>query len=446
MHRERIAIIGAGVTGLSAAWLLHNEFDVTLFEKNDYIGGHTHTIDVETDEGQLAVDTGFIVYNEKNYPNLMGLFKELQIGTQATDMSFAFSLDQGETEYCGSGLSGLFGQRSNWLNPRHWMLLKEIVRFNKIAHQSLKAKSLSAELSLGEFLHTHRFSSDLQKRYLLPMGAAIWSCPVETMLQFPVHSFLQFFKNHGLINLRNRPQWRTVSGGSQQYVKKMLQLMANKIRLQPGATRVSRSAEEVIVNTADGIKSFDHVIFACHADQALALLQDPTVDEEELLGKFRYEINHTYLHTDIRLMPRRKAVWSSWNYLAQSPPQSRQQMTATYWMNRLQNLDTARDYLVTLNPYELPREEHIIAEMKYEHPVFDQQAAAAQEKLAMIQGKHKAWFCGSYSRYGFHEDALMSAVNVCKDFGVSPAWETTTPTRAGNGKYDPLGRPAVVTS
>ncbi len=426
MIKQRVAIIGSGITGLGASWLLHKHYDITLFEKNNYIGGHTNTIDVKEQARTIPVDTGFIVYNNKNYPNLVGLFKELNIKTQKTDMSFAFSLDQGVLEYSGSGLSGLFAQKRNWLNPSHWLLLKEILRFNRIAHMTLASKSEKnsqiAE-SLGDFLDKHRFSNKLREHYLLPMGAAIWSCPVDIMLKFPVTSFLQFFANHGLINIKNRPQWRSVCGGSNSYVKKMLSLMSDHIQFQTGAVKVVRNEDSAVVHTQEESFSFDKVIFACHADQALTLLgENASQKEKEILGNFKYENNQTFLHTDLHLMPKRKAVWSSWNYLAQSTKKSRQQMTVTYWMNKLQNLDCKKDYLVTLNPYHLPRDEHVIAEINYQHPIFDKAAIQSQELLPSLQGINKSWFCGSYTKYGFHEDALSSAVAVCQDFGITPSW------------------------
>lgn len=422
MKPDTIAIIGSGITGLAAAWLLHKHHRVTLFEKNAYLGGHTHTIDVAEGERNVPVDTGFIVYNERNYPNLVGLFKQLDIQTRATDMSFAFSLNQGELEYAGSSLDTLFAQRSNLLRPRHWRLLGEILRFNRLAHQLLDKPEAVLDISLGEMLDLYKFSRDMREHYLLPMGAAIWSCPVATMLKFPALSFLRFFANHGLIDIRNRPQWRTVCGGSSCYVRKLLALMGQQLSIQPGAVRVERTAQQATVFTADGRQDFDAVIFACHADQALALLAQPSTAEQSILGCFRYEPNRTYLHTDKTLMPVNPRVWSSWNYLATSQPASHQQMTTTYWMNNLQGLATRTDYFVTLNPYQLPRDEHIIAEMTYEHPIFDQPAVNAQAQLASLQGQQRSWFCGSYARYGFHEDALASAVQVCRDFGITPVW------------------------
>ncbi|WP_287601145.1 FAD-dependent oxidoreductase [Thiothrix sp.] len=434
MYRKKIAVIGSGITGLASAWLLHKQYDVTLFEKNAYIGGHTHTIDVPEQDRQIPVDTGFIVYNDRNYPNLIGLFAQLGIPTRDTDMSFGFSLNQGELEYSGSSLNTLFAQRKNLFSLSHWRLLKEIMRFNKVAHRLLENPVAVPDMSLGEMLDAHQFSRDMREHYLLPMGAAIWSCPVDTMLAFPALSFLRFFANHGLIDIQNRPQWRTVCGGSSVYVRKLLAEMGDKITIQSGAIRVERNTTQASVFTDTAQHDFDAVIFACHADEALALLAEPSVEEQRILGCFRYEKNQTYLHTDANLMPVNRKVWSSWNYLATSQPEyanARQQMTATYWMNNLQGLDTTTDYFVTLNPYQLPRDQHIIAEMTYEHPIFDQAAVAAQPQLASLQGQQHSWFCGSYHRYGFHEDAIASAVKVCADFGVTPVWvkaqETTTP-------------------
>ena len=434
MYRKKIAVIGSGITGLASAWLLHKQYDVTLFEKNAYIGGHTHTIDVPETDRQVPVDTGFIVYNDRNYPNLIGLFAQLGIPTRDTDMSFGFSLNQGELEYSGSSLNTLFAQRKNLLRLSHWRLLKEIMRFNKVAHRLLENPVAVPDMSLGEMLDAHQFSRDMREHYLLPMGAAIWSCPVDTMLTFPALSFLRFFANHGLIDIQNRPQWRTVCGGSSVYVRKLLAEMGDNITIQSGAIRVERSDTQISVFTDTTQHDFDAVIFACHADEALALLAQPSAEEQRILGCFRYEKNHTYLHTDANLMPVNRKVWSSWNYLATSQPEyanARQQMTATYWMNNLQGLETTTDYFVTLNPYQLPRDSHIIAEMTYEHPIFDQAAVAAQPQLASLQGQQQSWFCGSYHRYGFHEDAIASAVKVCADFGVTPVWvkaqETKTP-------------------
>jgi predicted NAD/FAD-binding protein len=438
-NQQSIAIIGSGVTGLSAAWLLHKKYKVTLFEKNDYVGGHTHTHDVQENGKELAVDSGFIVYNEKNYPNLVGLFDHLGVKTQATDMSFAFSLNEGELEYAGSGLDGMFAQRGNLIRIKHWRLINEIIRFNKVAHAELGKIEVDKSIgqSLGDFLKKHQFSEDLQQNYLLPMGAAIWSCPVEKMSRFPSNSFLRFFANHGLIDFKDRPQWRSVEGGSREYIKKMMHEMEADISIKAAAQSVIRNKK-----SKDGVEvicegksvHFDQVIFACHADEALSLLEQTSIDERAILSCFSYQENKTYLHTDERLMPKRKKAWCSWNYLATSKTSDTgqdehgNQVTATYWMNHLQNIQADKNYLVTLNPYQIIDKSKIIKEMIYHHPVFDRDAIQAQSRLHEIQGLNDSWFCGSYTGYGFHEDALSSSVAVCESLGVIAPWKITTST------------------
>jgi predicted NAD/FAD-binding protein len=463
IKKQSIAIIGSGISGLSACWLLHKKYDVTLFEKNDYLGGHTHTHDVIEKDKYLAIDSGFIVYNKKNYPNLVGLLKQLDVETQTTDMSFAFSLDKGLLEYAGTGLSGMFAQRSNLLRPKHWRLLKEIVRFNKVAHAELKRLEVEkcTNYSLGDFLKQYKFSIDLQQNYLLPMGAAIWSCPVDVMYSFPAFSFLRFFANHGLIDLKNRPQWRSVVGGSREYIKKMMLILETEISIKGGAELVKRS-DNCTKNRSDGVINkypdnaidqssnkvsehsvevisdgqsyyFDQVVFACHADDALKLLDVISTSEEEILGCFTYQENKTYLHTDISLMPKRESAWCCWNYLAQSNNNSSskrsledKQVTATYWMNKLQSINADKHYLVTLNPYQKIDQSKILKKMTYHHPVFDSKAINAQTRLNELQGINNSWFCGSYTGYGFHEDGLSSSVNVCEQLGVIAEWNITS--------------------
>jgi predicted NAD/FAD-binding protein len=426
LAKQRIAIIGSGITGLAASWLLHKQYDVTLYEKNSYFGGHTHTHHITEDHNDLAIDSGFIVYNEKNYPNLVGLFNHLNIETQTTNMSFAFSLNQGELEYAGSGLAGLFAQKGNIIKIKHWRLIREILRFNKIAHQSLdqtsKTDTLNTNLSLIDFLSKHNFSDDLKLHYLLPMGAAIWSCPVDVMYQFPAHSFIRFFANHGLIDIKNRPQWRTVVGGSNQYIKKILADIGRQITFKSAAVSVKRMPSKVIVTSQDGEQDYAQVIFACHADEALELLEKPHAYEIKILSNFKYQENKTYLHTDKNLMPKRKKAWSAWNYLASSEEITPNKMTASYWMNCLQKLNTDNNYFVTLNPFVEPDADKVIREMIYHHPVFDNDAITAQQYLKEIQGLDNTWFCGSYTGYGFHEDALASSVTTCQQLGVTAPW------------------------
>lgn len=429
---QSIAIIGSGITGLSASWLLHKKYKVTLFEKNSHIGGHTHTHDVPEDDKMLSIDSGFIVYNEKNYPNLVGLFNQLDVETQATDMSFAFSLDKGKLEYSGTDLKGMFAQRRNLFSLKHWRLIAEIVRFNKVAHAALADINKNnpttllfnhgVPLTLAAFLAQHKFSHDLQQHYLLPMGAAIWSCPMEVMNSFPAYSFLRFFSNHGLIDLHNRPQWRSVVGGSREYVKKIM--AEADLEIKGAAKSVVRHKHAVDVLVEEECLRFDQVIFACHADEALALLETASPDEQDILGCFNYQENQTYLHTDVSLMPQRKKAWCSWNYLASSEKGqgATKKVTATYWMNSLQTLQSDQQYLVTLNPFYQIDPSKVIKEMTYHHPVFDHDALHAQTRLKEIQGKNNSWFCGSYSGYGFHEDALSSSLAVCEQLGVIAPW------------------------
>ncbi|MCL4113043.1 UNVERIFIED_CONTAM: hypothetical protein GTU68_049965 [Idotea baltica] len=421
--KQSIAIIGSGITGLSAAWLLHKKYDITLFEKNDYLGGHTHTHDVIEANNNLAIDSGFIVYNEKNYPNLVGLFNQLDVKTQSTDMSFSFSLNQGEIEYAGTGLAGMFAQKSNLIKPKHWRLLKEIVRFNKVAHADLDSleKNKTSEFTLGDFLKQHNFSADLQENYLLPMGAAIWSCPVEIMYNFPAFSFLRFFANHGLIDLKDRPQWRSVVGGSREYIKKMMLTLESQISFQGKATSVIRENDSVSIESGNSHSKFDQVVFACHADEALKLLDQATGTEHSVLSCFKYQENKTFLHTDESLMPKRKNAWCCWNYLAQSDAKNNK-VTASYWMNMLQKFKAACDYFVTLNPYQQIDPTKVIKQMTYHHPVFDRNAIEAQTRLGELQSIKNSWFCGSYAGYGFHEDGLLSSVKVCEQLGVIAPW------------------------
>lgn len=436
-EKQTIAIIGSGISGLSAAWLLHKKYDVTLYEKNNYLGGHTHTHDVNEEENALAIDSGFIVYNEKNYPNLVGLFNQLSVKTQRTDMSFAFSLDKGSLEYAGTGFKGMFAQLTNIFSPKHWILLKEIVRFNKTAHSQLKflEEDKSIENSLGDFLKEHNFTEDLQQNYLLPMGAAIWSCPVEIMYKFPAFSFLRFFANHGLIDLKDRPQWRSVIGGSREYINKMMPVLKTELIIKAGAESVERFDSHVEVLSEKSTNKYDQVIFACHADEALKLLDDASPIEQDILSNFKYQENETYLHTDESLMPKRKKAWCSWNYLAQSNQNGSTnktiqdtQVTATYWMNKLQKFEADKEYLVTLNPYQAIDPSKVIKKMTYHHPVFDKNALLAQSRLNEIQGINKSWFCGSYAGYGFHEDGISSSVKVCEELGVIAEWNLDSNT------------------
>jgi predicted NAD/FAD-binding protein len=421
---EKVAIIGSGIAGLASAWLLREKYDVQLFESGSYFGGHTNTCLVDEGTQQVPVDTGFIVYNEPNYPNLTALFRELAIESQPTVMSFGVSIDSGEVEYAGSGLNQLFAQRRNLARPARWKMLGEILRFNNLCKERIKEGNFEG-YTVGELLRREGFGTAFRDHYLLPMAAAIWSCPTRTMLEFPLESFAHFFRNHGLLDLRNRPQWRSVTGGSQTYVRKILEDLGGRTSKNCRVLTIRRSDKSVELLFEDGSsRLFDQVVVATHADQALKLLERPTQTEFTLLGRFRYQQNHAWLHSDSRLMPRSGRVWSAWNYLADTRDMMTDRVSVTYWMNLLQKLNTERNYFVSLNPHCEPEKVH--ASMIYEHPLFDSDAISAQPRLGTIQGRRRTWFCGSYFGYGFHEDALASAVAVASELGVAPPWQKTS--------------------
>ncbi|MBK1704738.1 NAD(P)/FAD-dependent oxidoreductase [Halochromatium glycolicum] len=444
--RRQIAVIGSGIAGLASAWLIGRSHDVTLIERNDYVGGHTHTIDCDEDGRSVPVDTGFIVYNVANYPLLTRLFEVLGVATREGDMSFSASIGPGAIEYSGDSLNTLFAQRRNLLDPRFLRMAADIVRFNRRCKRMLRCGGFNG-LSVGELIKRERMSDGFRDHFLLPMAAAIWSCPTRTMLDFPAESLARFFNNHGLLNLIDRPLWRTVTGGSARYVERLLDEIGRERVKLDAARSLRRTGQGVDITLASGEQmQFDDAVLACHADQALALLEQPNEAERELLGRFRYQPNRTFLHTDTALMPRRRQVWSSWNYLSQVNQDGSQAVSVTYWMNRLQGLETEREYLVSLNPLSPPRAEHIIAEMTYDHPVFVQAAMDAQPRLAALQGRDRVWFCGSYFGYGFHEDALASAVEMAAHLGVETGILTDSlPDQASIPRPQRTGNPATTT-
>ena len=415
MKPLNIAVIGSGISGLSAAWLLSKHHRVTLFEQDSRLGGHTNTIDVQTADGMVPVDAGFIVYNELNYPNLTALFGHLGIRTEPTRMTFAVSADGGVFEYSGSGLPGLFGQLSNVWRPRQWRLIADLLRFFHSSRDRLTA--YPEGMSLGNFLAKEGYSSVFIDDHILPMGAAIWSTPMSGMLDFPASTFINFYANHGMLQANGRPDWKTVSGGSKQYVER---LMADgNIEVTSGAAvcRVGRNETCVHIEDARGVvRLFDYVVIGTHADQALHMLGDATPQETELLGAFPYERNRAVLHRDKRLMPRRRRLWESWNYLKQGRGVENT-LCVTYWMNSLQNLPTSTDLFVTLNPSWDIHPKAVDAVLNYEHPVFTAEAIRAQTLLWSLQGKRRTWFCGSYFGYGFHEDGLQSGLAVAEQLG-----------------------------
>ena len=420
----RIAIVGTGIAGMSCAWLLNPTHDITVYETEDRPGGHSNTVLMPTDRGNVPVDTGFIVYNERNYPNLTALFEHFDVPTKASNMSFGVSLDGGQFEYSGSDAYGtLFAQKSNLLRPTFHRMLADIIRFNAAASRFLKKGDRTEPLTIGEFLSRGRYGDAFCNRYLLPMSAAIWSANLEDMSAFPARSFLQFFDNHGLISLNDRPAWRTVDGGSKIYVEKLTASFRHRLWLGRGAACVIREGDLVKVRDTTGhIESFDAVVLACHADQALGIIETPTSAESSVLGAFSYQTNDAILHSDPRLMPKRRAVWSSWNYLASSSRSKNTKISVTYWMNYLQSLETDRPALLSLNPLEAPDPEHVHKRLCYDHPLFDQKALDAQGRISEIQGRHGLWFAGAHWGFGFHEDGLLSGLSVAASLGAAPPW------------------------
>ena len=421
MSASNIAVIGSGISGLSAAWLLSRTQNVTVFEKADRIGGHANTIMANVAEGAIPVDTGFIVYNETNYPNLTAFFDHLGVVNVPSWMSFAVSIAEGRREYSGEHLNGLFGQRRNIIRPEHWQLVGDILRFFRRAEGQLAM--CTEELSIGQFLDRFGYSRIFIEDHILPISAAIWSTPSRGMLDFPARTFIEFFANHSLLQVNNRPIWRTVQGGSQQYVGRILAEKRFDTVTSAGIKSVARHAQGAEIFFANGERRhFDEVVFACHADEALALLADPSDVERNVLSSFRFTTNHAVLHTDKRFMPRRKHLWSSWNYLRGDGDE--RALSLTYWMNSLQPLQTKTNVFVTLNPHLEFAPGTVQYEVDYEHPLFDARAIAAQRDLWQIQGNQHSWFAGAWMGYGFHEDGLQSGLEVAERIGsVQRPWQ-----------------------
>jgi len=422
---QRVAVIGSGAAGLAAAWSLSSRHHVTLYDADRRLGGHCYTVDVKTPWGDVPVDTGFIVYNRMNYPNLCRMFEHLDVETADSNMSFAVSVRDGWLEYSGTGVNGLFAQRRNMARPLYWRLVWDVLRFYREAPQLLESHDLETT-PLGELLDQRRYSKFFRFNHLYPMAAAIWSMPVSKIEDFPAATFIQFYRNHGLLQLRNRPQWRTVVGGSRSYVEAIVGAFGGPVRAGHKVRQVSRTPDGVVVKTdADEGELFDQVVIASHADQALGMLGEPTAQEQEILGAFEYERNRVILHGDDSLMPKRREVWSSWNYLSSGGSnRAEERLSATYWMNRLQSIDMRIPVFVTLNPLHEPDPASVIREIPYDHPAFDAKALAAQKRLGAIQGADRIWYCGSYFGFGFHEDAFTSGLNVGLELGAPLPWET----------------------
>ncbi len=406
----RIAIIGAGVSGNVCAWKLHPQHDVTLFEAGSYAGGHTNTIDVEAYGGRYTVDTGFMVFNHRTYPHFVQMLSELGIEGQDSDMSFSVHCQRTGWEYQGSSLQGLFAQRRNLIRPSFYRMLADIFRFNRVA--TAERDALPDSLSMGDYLQQRRFSTRFTDQYLVPMTAAIWSARPEAVLSMPARFLLQFFHNHGLLQIQDRPQWKTVPGGARRYVHALLQPLGERVRLETPVTSVRRSEKEVTVISRYGAETFDAVVFACHADTTLRILSDADTLETETLAYFPYQANEAVVHTDERLMPKRRAAWASWNYRVTHDPA--EPVSVTYDLNRLQRLGAPGPICVTLNDRGTIRPERIVSRIAYDHPVFQAGALQMQGRQEPLQGRRRTYYCGAYWGYGFHEDGVRSALSVCK--------------------------------
>jgi predicted NAD/FAD-binding protein len=421
---QRIAIVGSGISGLSAAHHLKGQAEVTLFEAGDYFGGHTHTVDVTLPTAQgmqtHGVDTGFLVYNERTYPGLIALFEELDVTTAKSDMSFSVQVPraqgQAALEWNGANLNTVFAQRSNLFRPRFLRMLRDVMRFNTLATE-LAERNQDHELAqpLSGFLYSHQFSDAFRDWYLLPMLGCIWSCPTDQMLQFPVATMIRFCHNHGLIQVNNRPQWYTVAGGARHYVEKILAAIPDK-RLNTPVLRIERDAHSVTLQTHAGSERFDRVILACHADQSLAMLAEPTAQEVATLGAIRYHPNRAVLHTDTSVMPERKLAWAAWNYerAAQISTESTR-VCLHYWLNLLQPLPFTQDVIVSLNPLNEIDPTHVIGAYDYAHPVFDLPAIRAQTQMPQLQGQQHTWFAGAWMGYGFHEDGFKAGRDAAQN-------------------------------
>ncbi len=418
----RIAVVGSGIAGLGSAWLLDRHHHVTLYEASPRLGGHSNTVTARFGDRDVPVDTGFIVYNERNYPNLVRLFDELEVPTEPSNMSFGVSQADGAFEYASTRWSALFAQRRRLLSPRHWALLADIPRFNRVAAAFLA--SAEADLPLGTWLDRHGFGTRLAPHYILPMAAAIWSAPMRTVMRFSARSFLTFFDRHGLLTVNDQPLWRTVTGGSRVYVDRLVRRLRGTVRRATPVASVDRRPEGVRVTDAMGHEDrFDAVVLAAHADQSLAMLRDAGDDERTLLARFPYQSNRAILHSDPTLMPRRRRAWASWNFLTGHTSDPDMPVSVTYWMNLLQNIDEATPLFVSLNPLTEPRDDLVHARLEYAHPLFDTATVDAQRALDGIQGRGGVWYAGAWCGHGFHEDGLASAVRVCeRGFGVRPPW------------------------
>lgn len=426
--RQKIAIIGSGISGLGAAYLLSEHHDVTVFEADHRPGGHSHTVDVQVDGHRFGVDTGFLVFNERTYPLLCRLFGHLQTPVVKSDMSFSVQIAAPELEWAGTNLDSVFAQRRNILRLSFWKMLGDILRFNRQSTRDVDNPEL-AGLSLGDYLEKHRYGAAFRNDYLLPMAAAIWSCPTEQMLTYPFQTFARFCHNHGLLQIMNRPTWMTVAGGSRVYVTALIEAIRGRggeLRLESVINGIQRRADGVSIRSTNGVERFDRIVLACHSDQALQVLgDDATAQEQSMLGAIRYQPNRAVLHTDAALLPTNRKAWAAWNYaspgkLAQHTGQS--PVSVSYLLNRLQPLPTETPVIVTLNPWREPDAGCTYRQIHYAHPVFDGPAIAAQAAIKNLSGQNRTLYAGAWLGYGFHEDGFASAVRAAAQLAPLPDW------------------------
>jgi predicted NAD/FAD-binding protein len=410
-----IAIIGSGISGLTSAYLLNRSHEITVFEASDWIGGHTHTVDVTVEGRRYAVDTGFIVFNDWTYPNFIRLLGQIGVAFKPTEMSFSVSDPDSGLEYNGNNLNSLFAQRRNLLSPGFWGMLRDILRFNKTARRDLEEQRIAADTTLDDYLRAGGYGERFILHYIVPMGAAIWSMSMADMLAFPLQLFVRFFNNHGLLSVNDRPQWQVIEGGSSAYIEPLTATFREKIRLGCAVTRVERDIDGVVIHSAAGSERFDKVIFACHSDQALKLLSAPSDAERSILGALPYADNEVVLHTDTRLLPERKLAWASWNFRLGGTGHSH--AAVTYDMNILQGIQSDTTFCVSLNQSAAISPFKVLARYTYAHPQYSLAAVAAQARWEELNGAQHTWYCGAYWANGFHEDGVVSALRVARAFG-----------------------------